>query len=269
MSCSAPFKKFNKITKVYDSLPCGHCYKCLTDKRNAWSDRIKFDIQYSYKVGKGSSFCTYTYNDDNYPLDGSLSKDHAQKFLRFLKREVSYHNIKVPFGNNFHYYFVGEYGGKIGRPHYHAIFIGLDSEEMLSLSRLCWKRGFCMVYPAMSSCVRYVLKYLDKQSTDNLNVYKERNLIPPFAMISHGIGRKYLEDNIDFITENGGYRCGSSLRPMPYYYRKLIGQKITVPLPTEIEDKAVSECGSRELYDYRKRLALEQSYVAELESGSL
>lgn len=275
MSCSSPLYIRNKKTHEFQMVPCGHCYKCLTDKREMWSDRIRFDILEAYKQGCGSSFCTWTYSDDHYPLNGSLCKDDSKKFLRFVKREVDYHKIKVPFtgitGNKvFHYYYVGEYGGssgklESGRPHYHAIMIGLDTDTMLALSRLCWIKGFHTVQPAMSGSIRYVLKYLDKQSSDDYKIYTDNNLEPPFAFISHGIGKKYLEDNQEFIIENYGYRSKNTVRPIPYYYKKLLGMKNNPnALILDRQSRYHLLKGDYDLFQAEKALAVEQSYVAEL-----
>lgn len=272
MSCSSPLYIRNKKTHEFQMVPCGHCYKCLTDKREMWADRIRFDILDAYKQGCGSSFCTWTYSDDCYPLNGSLSKDDSQKFLRFVKREVDYHDIKVPFvgstgKKSFHYYYVGEYG-ELGRPHYHAIMIGLDTDTMLALSRLCWKKGFHTVQPAMSGSIRYVLKYLDKQSNDNDKIYADNNLEPPFAFISHGIGKKYLEDNQDFIFENYGYRSKNSIRPIPYYYKKLLGLKNNPNVLTlDRQSRYHLLKGDYDLFQAEKALAVEQSYVSELRNN--
>lgn len=277
MSCSTPLIIRNKTTHELVSVPCGHCYKCLTDKREMWSDRIKFDIQYAYKKGCGSSFCTFTYNDDNYPLNGSLSKDEGKKFLKFLKREIDYHNIKMPFpkrteskNNVPHYYFVGEYGGKIGRPHYHAIMIGIESETMKELSRLCWKKGFSTIYPAYTGSIRYVLKYLDKQSKDNNKVYIDNNLEPPFALISKGIGKQYLLENFKFIEENNGYLSKGIIRPIPNYYKRLgcINKDSSNTVShLDYKTRAILLRGDYDLYQARKSLDIERSFVNELRNN--
>jgi len=63
---------------------------------------------------KESSWATLTYNDENLPYGGSLVKKHHQVFIKALRDQ----------GAQFSYYGAGEYGDKLGRPHYHICFFG-------------------------------------------------------------------------------------------------------------------------------------------------
>lgn len=278
MSCNSPL--FRKINGEYVAVPCGYCYACKIDKRNMWSDRLLHDSSHAMKQGFGSTFLTLTYDDLHYPFNGSLSVDDAQKFIKRLRRECEYHKIKLPVYASagkptFHYYLVGEYGGKIGRPHYHAIVCGLDDETMKPLARLCWKSGFNLCKPLMAGGIRYVLKYIDKQCSPEMEekIYTSAGLHPPFSICSRGIGKDYLIENKEFLSEYGAYRYKSSMRPLPYYYRKLLGYKtgdspLKKVLCPAVREALASGSGALELYNARKALNLELQYVHALQSDN-
>lgn len=65
-----------------------------------------------------NSFITLTYNDEHLPCDGSVSKREFQLFMKRLRRQIEPVRIK--------FYGCGEYGSKLGRPHYHILIFGYD-----------------------------------------------------------------------------------------------------------------------------------------------
>lgn len=279
MSCSSPM--FRRLKNgEYVSVPCGYCYACKVDRRNMWSDRLLHDAAHALRQGFGSSFVTLTYDDLHYPLNGSLCVKHGQDFIKRLRRECEYHSVPRPqFSSSggkptFHYYLVGEYGGKIGRPHYHAIITGLDSDTLKPLVALCWRSGFNMIKPLVAGGIRYVLKYIDKQCSPDKEkgIYESRGLVPPFNICSHGIGKDYLLAHRDELLDYGSYRYKSIMRPLPYYYRKLLGYDKRFSLAPSSYEKlspaaraAMADVGA-ELYNARKALNIELSYVHALQN---
>lgn len=121
-------------------------------------------------------FITLTYDNDHHPDDGSLKKDHFQKFMKRLRWHFRHH---PPFK----YYMAGEYGeepdGSLGRPHYHALIFGLDfSDKYLwndkkklyrsdTLERL-WPFGFSTVGAVTFQSSAYVARYIMKKITGDL-----------------------------------------------------------------------------------------------------
>lgn len=124
----------------YISIPCGWCLNCRVDKMNELSDRC----EYEYITFGCGAFVTFTFDDihlDKYQfidskdgkLKATLSKKCAKEFLDRLNKEVHKYNKQyglTPFCRpDYKYLIVGEYGenGQIfDRPHYHALFFGLD-----------------------------------------------------------------------------------------------------------------------------------------------
>ena len=132
--------------------PCGQCLPCRINKRRVWTHRLMLE---SY-CHVASSFVTLTYNDDNVPSDGSLSKRHVQLFLKRLRKCLGDSRIR--------YYCAGEYGEKGGRRHYHLIIFGLSpdisTEEIIEK---CWNYGFVTVDPCVFETVQYVAGYVTKK----------------------------------------------------------------------------------------------------------
>lgn len=93
---------------------CGRCLPCLVDRRRVWTHRLMLE-SYGHEA---ACFVTVSYNESHYPSDGSLSRDHAKKFLKRLRKALAPRKIR--------FYLVGEYGEESGRPHYHALLFGVD-----------------------------------------------------------------------------------------------------------------------------------------------
>lgn len=78
-------------------------------------------------------FITLTYNDENLPAGGTLVKKDAQDFLKCLRRWLG--SIKISYflcgeyGDDEDKTFRDQYGGNVGRPHYHALIFGYDFRE--------------------------------------------------------------------------------------------------------------------------------------------
>lgn len=84
------------------------------------------------QMWENNSFITLTYNNENLPKDGSISKKALQNFFKRYRKRFPKNTIR--------YFACGEYGDLNGRPHYHAILFGED----FSHDRYLWstnKRG--------------------------------------------------------------------------------------------------------------------------------
>lgn len=121
-------------------------------------------------------FITLTYDDEHCPLDGSLDHRHFQLFMKRLRKHA---NIPIKF------YMCGEYGGKFGRPHYHAIIFGYDfsdkvlhsrspSGELLyrspTLERL-WVSGFSTIGQVSFQSCAYVSRYIMTKLTGDAAIH--------------------------------------------------------------------------------------------------
>lgn len=158
-------------------------------------------------------FITLTYADEHIPLNKSdwgdefmtLSRAHLVKFnkdlrnanantLRSIKSKYQlsakgYKQLKKDY--TLKYYAVGEYGTKRNRPHYHSIIFNLHEQvlEKLQFNEI-WKYGHVHIGDVNMKTINYCAKYLiDHNKAD------DEVRVKPFAIISKGIGLRYLAKN--------------------------------------------------------------------------
>lgn len=214
MNCTNPIRIYPDDRKYPQGLkvPCQKCLNCIIQKRTEWTLRLWHELGYHEK----SVFLTLTYNDEN--NIGTLSKRHLQLFFKRLRKRLGEQKIK--------YFAVGEYGEKMLRPHYHSIVFGLgldkdskqavfDSWPYASWNEKPYLKKHCFG-TVTSDSIQYVAKYLQKQLGDDFYEDKER----PFRIISQGIGKSYLLDNIQSIKQKGYIKFKGSKRSLPRYYVK-------------------------------------------------
>lgn len=168
-------------------------------------------------------FLTLTYSDEELPLSPqgvpTLVKTDVQKFMKKLRKD----NEKKTF-ETIRYYFVGEYGTKTHRPHYHAIMFNVCKETENVLDRI-WSKGHIHFGPVTPATIHYTTKYVINRIGD----YEDK--AKPFALISNrsgGIGYNYLhthkswhqKGNYDYTKVNG------VIQRLPRYYREKIFSKL-------------------------------------------
>lgn len=188
---------------------CGKCVACMEKKRNEWSLRNYFELQYSNGIG---TFVTLTYNDDNIPkVNGvpSLEVRDFQLFMKRLRKRLDKSYIKIRF------YGCGEYGPSTHRPHYHVIIYNLKYDaNTLELLEKTWQKGFVMARACDMASIRYSSKYMLTKLFDGWKPPK-----PEFHLSSRnpGIGIPYLREHpelkdvfcgnlTNFYTMPGGYK---------------------------------------------------------------
>lgn len=186
-------------------------------------------------------FITLTYRNENLPKDKSVHKRDLQLFFKKLRRNLEPKEIR--------YYACGEYGDKLGRPHYHACLFNHEfSDQVLleaatyrrfknrfkqgedhslftskALERI-WGNGFVTIGELTMQSAGYVARYCLKKVYGEMQQdhYKGKN--PEFALMSRmpGIGKQWYEkykNSIypkDFTVVNGR-RC-----KLPNYYDNLL-----------------------------------------------
>jgi len=177
-------------------------------------------------IGKDGCFITLTYDDEHLPENGTLVKDHFQKFMKRLRRFIEPKKIK--------YFGCGEYGDKTNRPHYHCIIIGWMPEcERLyrpsgrnlvsrDIERL-WMFGHNVVGYPDREAIQYVCGYIRKKLYGyDREQYEGR--LAPFQLQSMKIGLDYAESHKDNILDKGITRDGKNVGIPRYYKKKLIGK---------------------------------------------
>lgn len=204
-------------------LPCGQCIGCRLERSRMWALRCIHEN----KSHEESSFLTLTYSPENLPSDGSLVKKHMQDFFKRLRRKLEPKKIR--------YFYCGEYGEKLSRPHYHVLLFGHDfndkeiikggenplytSEVLASL----WGLGFVTIGEVTFDSAAYVARYITKKVTgDDAEAHYDGRL-PEYIDMSRrpAIGKEFALKYKSQILEHGHVvHDGLKLRP-PRYYEKI------------------------------------------------
>ena len=227
---------FNEKTKrfgKFQSFTCGQCRWCRFVRTRQWALRCYLEAQ----THEASAFVNLSYAPEHLPKNGSLKKDHMQKFIKRLRRRLEYEG----FEGKIRFYASGEYGDSGHRPHYHILIFGYDfpdkyywkkSERGFNLYRSdflekTWKLGHSWIGDVDLQSAAYVAKYIRKKinGTDAAEHYKGR--IPEFSLQSStpGIGYEWYQQNKHYLWDEDVIRCnGRSYRP-PRYFEKILEEE--------------------------------------------
>jgi len=212
MVCTRPITIRNpKSVGLHDrgmQVPCGKCLACRIAKKREWKIRLMHESYFHDK----SIFVTFTYDDDNIPENGSLSKRDIQLWLKRFRKSIP---VKIV------YYLTGEYGDVTARPHYHAIIFGVD-ESYESLILETWNKGMIKVGNVEHDSIQYVCGYIEKKLYGELadKYYNGRQV--PFALISKGLGRRYALAQQEAIRQTLSVKYKGKEQGLPRYYAKVL-----------------------------------------------
>lgn len=176
---------------------CGQCMSCRVNRARLWTSRLLLE---SYTHTR-RCFVTLTYSDEHLPEDGSVSRRELQLFFKRLRDRVAPVRIR--------YFAVGEYGGRFGRPHYHAILFGIDDAHAV---RASWELGHVDVRDLGIELMRYVTGYCMKR----LNM-DEGGKRAEFAVMSlrPGIGARAVSVLGEALTSYSGAKALARDRRVP------------------------------------------------------
>lgn len=136
-----------------------------------------------HKKSYSAYFVTLTYDEDNLVHTDSgptLYKRHLQLYIKKLRK------CHPPIGRRIKYYAVGEYGGRFGRPHYHAIIFNVVSKRSIEKA---WSHGAAYIgYDCSNAAIGYTLKYISEPDTKT----KYQGIEKPFSVMSKNLGLEYL-----------------------------------------------------------------------------
>jgi hypothetical protein len=194
-----------------------------------------------------NAFITLTYSDEHLPPNGSLCYEHVTLFLKKLRKLLDQSDTKIK------YYYVGEYGENLSRPHYHIVLFGYDFSTDLryrgqeniyqhwrtkngtkyyvssTLSAL-WGYGHCELGEVNYQSAMYVAKYVTKKiggekreahySRINPSTGEYYTLTPEQARMSRreAIGRKWLEQFSGDIYPRDEVILNAKRLKAPRYY---------------------------------------------------
>ena len=160
------FKVVERASELPILVPCGQCSGCRLEYSRQWAMRCLDEA----KMHSENSFITLTYDDAHLPVDKSLDKRVFQLFMKRLRKAL---RKKV------RYYHAGEYGERVGRPHYHALIFGHRFNDRRFLRRTgsgfniymseeltsCWPFGYSSVGDVTFESAAYVARYVMKKIT--------------------------------------------------------------------------------------------------------
>lgn len=114
------------LVKGVEKFECGGCPECLQKKSRLWA--LRCGMEAKNNIG---FMCTLTYDTYKNGKDGEenpvdpnlpLSKAHAQRFIKRLRKHFSGKTIK--------YLLSAERGKKTHRAHYHALIFGVQFDDL-------------------------------------------------------------------------------------------------------------------------------------------
>lgn len=196
--------KFEFASEI--KLPCSICIGCRLEYARQWSVRCFHEAS----LYDRNCFITLTYDDDHLPSDRSLDKSHFQDFMKRLRSRY-FRGRK----SGIRYYHCGEYGEKLGRPHYHLLLFNFDFDDKVfwkqrrgykyyiseELSKL-WGKGFCTIGSVTIQSAGYVARYamkkvVGKRAKEHYSWINENGeiiyRISEYATMSNGIGKGWYE----------------------------------------------------------------------------
>lgn len=209
--------------------PCTKCMPCRFNRRRLWTHRMMLETM------KHSECCflTLTYDDDHLPSGGTLVPRDVQLFLKRLRKAVAPLVIR--------YFFVGEYGDKTQRPHYHAAIFGIGT-GFTKLVEKAWGLGHCMLGDLNLHSAQYIAGYTVKKMTAK-DDKRLNGRHPEFARMSlrPGIGALAVADifkalqneyGVKYLIDTGdvprSLKVGGKNMPLGRYIRRKIREKIGI-----------------------------------------
>jgi len=249
-------KNYNKEFAPF-AIPCSKCIECRLENARQWAIRSVHEAQ----MYENNIFLTLTYNDENLPK--KLEKRDFQLFMKSLRKKIFkdflnsygqenwklldkqeqktlYNKIKI----GVHY--VGEYGEKTKRPHWHAIIFNYapddktykystDSGDRVYKSEsidTLWNKGHTEFGSVTFESAGYVSRYSAKKLVHGNDGQHDFNPVP--GKSSHqAIGKKWLEKyykdifNYGQVILSNGQKCA-----IPRYYEKWLAKNH----PSEFQD---------------------------------
>lgn len=230
MGCYNQYYARTKVKAEIVPIPCGKCIGCRLEKARQWAVRCVHEAQ----MYNQNCFITLTYNNKNLPKDRNIEKRALQLFFKKLRKHINTQEIR--------YYACGEYGDKMGRPHYHACIFNYDfpdkkllhgaqrrfnkgyfqqtnDHDLFTSATLdkIWAKGYATIGELTFQSAGYVARYVTKKITGEKAKNHYLGRTPEFALMSRGnkkngkggIGKpwllKYFTDVYpkDFFTING------------------------------------------------------------------
>lgn len=216
------FNRKDGFTDLEEIIPCGQCIGCRIDRSKQWAIRCVHEAsQYN-----DNCFITLTFSDEHLPADGSLNVKYWQRFMYRLRKK---------HGEGIRFFHCGEYGSKLGRPHYHACLFNFDFKDKkiwkksgdgssilyrsAELERL-WPYGYATVGNVTFESAAYVARYILKKITGEKAPDHYQGKKPEYTTMSRrpGLGKGWFDlYQADLYPSDFVVHDGKKLR-IPRFY---------------------------------------------------
>ncbi len=153
-------------------IPCGGCVGCRLKRASEWAVRGTHEAS----LYLDNCFVTFTYDDKRLPFreEGQIPANvglHYPDFQDFMKR------LRKQTGADVRYIVCGEYGDKLGRPHFHAILFNFNFSDRKkwyktkqghtvfrsALLEQLWPYGNSEIGTVTPQSIAYVSRYVMKK----------------------------------------------------------------------------------------------------------
>jgi hypothetical protein len=226
------------LPKMLTSLPCKQCIGCRLDYSRQWAIRCTHEAS----LYENNCFLTLTYANEHLPANGQLHQRDMQLFWKRLRKKFPHIKIR--------YFYVGEYGDKFKRPHYHAILFNLDFDDKTywksvnghnyyksDLLESVWQKGYCVIgdvtFESAAYTARYVTKKVNGKNAEQhykaFNPYtgESYQLVPEFSRCStaRGIGYDYYKKWFSDIYPSDEVIVRGHVCKPPQYYDRMLEQE--------------------------------------------
>jgi len=167
------FSSRGAISKMV--VPCGGCVGCRLKRAGEWAVRGTHEAQ----LHLDNVFLTLTYDSKrmpdrpigHIPADVGLYYPDFQDFMKRLRERFGYPDLR--------YIVSGEYGDKLGRPHFHAIFFNFKFPDKYywytskqghkvyrsKILEELWPWGNSEIGSVTAQSIAYVARYVMKKQT--------------------------------------------------------------------------------------------------------
>lgn len=217
-------------------VPCGQCVGCRLEYSRQWGVRCMHEA----RMHEANCFLTLTYDDAHVPKDLSLRPADFTEFFKRLRERLRRNSA-----SRIKYFMCGEYGGVLGRPHYHAIVFGYFPVDSAFFKKsksgyniytskeldADWQRGIVFVGDVSfkSACyvARYVMKKTDQEEVKPVLDVTTGEIIQrvnEYARMSRkpGIGRSFVQKFGGDVYNHDRVVVEGSEIPVPRYYQNLL-----------------------------------------------
>lgn len=244
--CFNPFGVKGEYGKIIP-VGCGKCMACKNRLIGEWAFRLNAETKSHDSV----IWATLTYDTSSVPITPkgymTLDKTDMQKFFKRLRRYT---------GKHIKYFYVGEYGEKNWRPHYHVFVFGATADDITNAWRLDGREiGFVHFGKMEGASIRYTLKYMMKEP--RIPRHKNDDRLKEFRLMSKNLGMSFLTpEMVKFLQADpvttSCIAVDGKRYPLPRYYRDKVyseAQKELIALHYDLTAAERSEAAQMELIE--------------------